>query len=124
MKVFAALAFGLLALPSALSAQAVESGYPRGSLGVAAIERGDWTRAEALLSDRSFGSRTDPARLINLGAVYMQTGRTAEAIAAWRQALNSTRHVEVETLSGRWVTTDQVAREALSRYATASVERR
>ncbi len=120
MKGPALFALGLLALPSALSAQAVESDYPRGSLAVAAIERGDWARAETLLNDPSLGSRADPARLINLGEVYMQTGRTAEAIATWRRALASTRHVEVETLSGRWVTTDQIAREALARHALAS----
>lgn len=115
-----AIALGLLALPSIANAQAVESGYPRGSLAVAAIEQGDWARAEALLNAAPV-SRDDPAWLINMGQVYMRTGRQAEALTAWRAALQSTRHVEVETLNGRLVSTRDVARDALARYETASL---
>ena len=103
---------------SAAISQTVEDGYPRGSLAVAAIERGDWARAEALLSE-SRVARDDPARLLNLGQVYMQTGRHAEALAAWRAALASTRHTVVGTLNGRYLSTRDLAREALSRYETA-----
>jgi Flp pilus assembly protein TadD len=121
MKTLSLLAAAALsALPIAAPAQTVESGYPRGSLAVAAIERGDLTRAETLLQDTRI-SRSDPARLINLGEVYRRTGRTAEALAAWRQALASDRHAEVETVDGRWVTTRQLAREALARYDTAAL---
>jgi hypothetical protein len=72
MKTIAYLATGALAFAAtAVSAQSVESGYPRGSLAVAAIERGDLARAEALLKDDELGATSDPARLINLGEVYM-----------------------------------------------------
>lgn len=122
MKRLAFFAIALSVVPAAASAQAVEEGFPRGSLAVAAIERGDLNRAEALLRTSSL-DRDDPARLINLGAVYMRTGRTGEALAAWRAALASNRHTDVETLSGRWVSTRDIAREALARYETAAVNR-
>jgi tetratricopeptide (TPR) repeat protein len=120
MKTLAIFTLALAAFPSIAAAQAVEEGYPRGSLAVAAIERGDWARAEALLN-MSAADRNDPARLINLGEVYYRTGRTAEALAMWRQALASNRHTQVETLSGRWVSTAQIASDALSRFQTAQV---
>lgn len=123
MKRALSIALALVAFPAIAHAQAVESGYARGSLAVAAIERGDWARAEALL-DAAQISRDDPALLINRGQVYMRTGRTAQALAAWRAALQSTRHVEVETLSGRLVSTRQIAREALARYEVAALDSR
>lgn len=122
MMRFAYLTLALAAVPAVASAQAVEEGVPRGSLAVAAIERGDWNRAEALLRTSSLDAN-DPARLINLGAVYMQTGRTGDAVAAWRAALASNHHDYVETMGGRWVSTRDLAREALSRYETAALRR-
>jgi Flp pilus assembly protein TadD len=118
------LGAALAVLPvTALSAQAVEEGYPRGSLAVAAIERGDWARAEALLNDDHGISRNDPARLINLGEVYMRTGRTAEALAVWRAAVKSDRHEMVATMGNRWISTRDLAREALARYETTTASR-
>ena len=121
MKTLCVLAaLGLAATGTAASSQSVEDGYPRGSLAVAAIERGDWIRAEQLLNG-PLVDRDDPARLINLGQVYLRTGRQAEALAAFRAALDSSRHVDVGTLSGRFVSTRQIAREALARYQTAQL---
>jgi len=94
----------------------VERGYPTGSLGLAAIERADWATAERLLTEDRSIAKDDPARLINLGRVYMATGRSDQAIAVWRQALAADRHGEVELLSGRTSTTDQVARDAIAGY--------
>lgn len=108
----AALVAGCASSPSPM----VEAGYPTGSLALAAIERGDWATAERLLTDDRHISADDPARLVNLGRVYMATGRTAEALAVWRRALASPHPVEVETLGGRTATTDQLAREALDHY--------
>jgi Flp pilus assembly protein TadD len=97
----------------------VEQGYQRGALGVAAIDRGDWTAAETQLSElRGIGS-DDPARLINLGKVYAETGRVEDAVRVWRLALASNRQFEVVTAQGRIVSTDQLAREALARYRPA-----
>jgi cytochrome c-type biogenesis protein CcmH/NrfG len=125
MKTFALLAVAGLSLSACAAnrtAPIAETGYAPGALALAAIERQDWTRAERLLLDASRGDAEDPARLINLGEVYWQTGRHGEAIAAWRRALASDRPADVETRGGRWVTTDQLAREALSRTATASLD--
>lgn len=106
----------------AAQAQDVESGVPRGSLAVAAIERGDLDRAEVLLQ-RSVLDRDDPARLINLGYVYQRQGRSAEAIAAWRAALAAPRHRVIETMGGREVRTDDLAREMLARHQTVIASR-
>lgn len=116
VSLLACAAFSLCATMA--SAQAVETGYARGSLAVAAIERGDWARAEALLTDRRL-SASDPARLINLGQVYWATGRQGEALSAWRRALASPNQFEIETLGGRMVSTADLAREALATHDTA-----
>ena len=103
----------------------VEAGFPTGSLAVAAMERGDWTTAERLLTEHRAIDRDHPARLINLGRVYAETGRTNEAILMWQRALDSRIQVEVETADGRMARTDQIAGEAISRYRrlqTASAE--
>jgi Flp pilus assembly protein TadD len=106
----------LLSACATASPSLVEQGYERGALGVAALHRGDLATAETLLKEKRGVRGDDPARLINLGSVYMQTGRTEEAVAAWRQALHSDRHVTVETANGRVVSTEQLAREALARH--------
>jgi Tfp pilus assembly protein PilF len=93
----------------------VEQGYQRGALGVAAIDRGDWAAAEAQLGEARGIRSDDPARLINLGKVYSETGRVSDAITVWQLALASNRHFEVVTAEGRIVSTDQLAREALAR---------
>src|SRR5687767_14419264 len=56
----------------------VEQGYQRGALGVAAIDRGDWTAAETQLAEQRGLRSNDPARLINLGKVYAETGRVED----------------------------------------------
>jgi tetratricopeptide (TPR) repeat protein len=99
-------------------AQLVENGVPRGSLAVAAIDRGDLASAERMLKESTLEA-DDPARLINLGYVYMEQGRAAEALATWRSALAAPLHREVETANGRAVRTDQLAREILARYQPA-----
>jgi Flp pilus assembly protein TadD len=97
----------------------VEQGYQRGALGVAAIDRGDWAAAEAQLRELRGIRSDDPARLINLGKVYAETGRVEDAVTVWRLALQSKRQFEVVTAEGRVVTTDQLAREALALYQPA-----
>jgi len=95
----------------------VETGYPTGSLAVAAIERGDWVRAEQLLTREGQVGRDNPARLINLARVYAETGRTAEAVRTWQRALAAPVQVEVETADGRMARTDVIARRALAQHA-------
>jgi hypothetical protein len=106
---------------SAMAAKAptIETGFSPGTLAVAAIERGDYARAEALLTDRRMAAE-DPARLLNLGEVYWRTGRQGEALSAWRRALASPNHYQVETMGGRAVTTADLAREALAAHETGT----
>ena len=111
----AAAAIALSACAGNQPGMVVEQGYQRGALGVAAIDRGDWAAAEAQLGEARGIRSDDPARLINLGKVYAETGRVDDAIAVWRLALASNRHFEVVTAEGRVVSTDQLAREALAR---------
>jgi len=94
----------------------VEQGYQRGALGLAAIDRGDWAAAEARLGELRGIRSDDPARLINLGKVYAETGRVEDAVTVWRLVLASDRQLEVVTAQGRIVPTDQLAREAIARY--------
>jgi Flp pilus assembly protein TadD len=121
-------ALSLSACAANRAAPLAETGYAPGTLAVAAIERGDWTRAEALLTDARRGAADDPARLINLGKVYWETGRPEQARAAWRRAMASSQAVEVDTMGGRTVSTARLAREALdahdARPATVVAARR
>jgi Flp pilus assembly protein TadD len=94
----------------------VEQGFERGALGVAALNRGDYAKAESLLNKKRGVKGSDPARLINLGTVYMETGRAGDALAVWRKALAAERHYMVETGDGRVASTEQLAREALARH--------
>lgn len=119
MKTLGLLALTALSLSACAAnrmAPIAETGYQPGALAVAAIERGDWTRAEQLLTDPTRGSAEDPARLINLGEVYWRTGREGEALGAWRRALASDAHFDVETMGGRTLSTVQLAREALAAH--------
>jgi Flp pilus assembly protein TadD len=125
MKKFGFLALVLAPIASvavAAPAPRAEVGYPVGSLALSAIERGDWATAERLLTQDSRIANDDPARLINLGRVYIATGRTGEALAVWRQAAEAAP-AEVETAGGRVVTTDQLAREAIAFYTTETAAR-
>ena len=112
----ALVATSLSACASTQSAGLVENGYNPGALAVAAIDRGDWSRAEELLMRMNGVSENDPARLLNLGKVYMETGRPGMALSAWRRALASDRHLMVETIGGQWVSTEDLARKALARH--------
>lgn len=98
-------------------------GTPRGALAVAAIDRGDLGTAERLLADSPLDAG-NPARLINLGYVYMRQGRTEDAIRAWRQALASGTPARVVTMDGRETTTDRLARQALARYGNRRIASR
>ncbi len=115
---FAVAAFSLAACTTAQPGMLVEQGYERGALGVAAIDRGDYASAETQLNELKGVDADDPARLINLGKVYMETGRKAEALSAWRLALASANHFDVETRDGRVVSTAELARQALALHDT------
>lgn len=113
----AGLSVSACATPADHPVAMVESGYAPGALASAAIAREDWAAAEAALARRAGGIRADdPARLINLGRVYMATGRPGAALSAWRLALAAERHYEVETADGRMVSTKTLAQALLQRH--------
>jgi len=120
MKSLSLIALGGLCLSAApLAAQqpVTVTGHGADPLAVAAIQQGDLARAEALLTDRRLDA-DDPVRLINLGDVYWLSGRQSDAVAAWRRALASRNQYDVETVGGRLLSTDQIAREALALHGT------
>ena len=98
------------------TALTIETGFPSGALGLAAIERGDWKTAEAQLTAMQGVGENDPARLINLGQVYMNTNRPGLAIQTWQRALASPHHYQVTVANGTVASTRDVAMTALSRY--------
>ena len=118
MKSLSLIALGALGLSGTALAQ------PSGTIPVraadpfaaAAIRSGDYARAEAMLNARHF-DQDDPVRLLNLGAVYWNTGRHDAAIASWRRALASRVQYDVTTAGGRLRSTDELAREALAAAA-------
>ncbi len=111
-------AAGLSACATSDRIAMVEDGFERGSLGVAAIARGDWQAAEEGIESGRMPAN-DPARLINLGKVYMETGRPGMALSAWRLAAASPNHFMVQTADGQWVSTKTVAERALAKHEGA-----
>lgn len=92
-------------------AQQREIGYPEGSLGVQAIMKADYAAAERQLDDFRV-SRNDPGRLINLGFVFMKTGRTQEAARHFEQVLEE-ENVDLIVADGRTMFSHDIARRAL-----------
>jgi tetratricopeptide (TPR) repeat protein len=90
------------------------------SLGATAIDRGDWSLAERQLKAASGPGADDPALLVNLGKVYIETGRRNLAIASWEKALKSGSQYDVQLQDGSRARVDEVARRALQRYRYAS----
>ena len=120
MKALSLTALGGLCLSaSAMAAQSpvTVTGHGADPLAVAAIQQGDLTRAEALLTDRRLDA-SDPVRLINLGDVYWLAGRQSDAIGAWRRALASRDQYDVQTVGGRFLSTYDIAREALAAHGS------
>lgn len=117
--ILAFAAISLCGCASTETAGLVEQGYERGALGVAAIGRKDWKTAEANLQELRGVSAGDPARLINLGRVYFETGRPEMARSAWRLALASDQQFMVETADGTVISTKDLAEKALAMHEQA-----
>lgn len=64
-----------------------EVGLPDGRLAAAALEAGDFTKAQRRLIAVRPDAANDPARIINLGNAYAGLGRLADARAAYASAL-------------------------------------
>ena len=68
---------------------------------------------EKLTGDTRHDAR-DPSRLINLGTAYARLGRTAEAAAAYDNAIGSPIRYDLELADGRYVDSRWAARTALA----------
>ena len=68
---------------------------------------------EKLTGDTRLDAR-DPSRLINLGTAYARLGRTAEAAAAYDNAIGSPIRYDLELADGRYVDSRWAARTALA----------
>lgn len=72
---------------------------------------------EKLTGETSLAAR-DPSRLINLGTAYARLGRTAEAAAAYDNAIGSPIRYDLELADGRYVDSRWAARTALANLNT------
>ena len=68
---------------------------------------------DKLTGDNGLDAR-DPSRLINLGTAYARLGRTAEAAAAYDNAIGSPIRYDLELADGRYVDSRWAARTALA----------
>ena len=59
-------------------------------------------------------AENDPARLINLGVAHAREGRTEAARAMFRAAVRARDSVQLETATGAWVDSRDLARTALA----------
>ena len=115
-KVIRSLLLAGLIIPSAAYAQqdSGEIGYHQGALGYDALVSGDYKKAEAQIEKSVENHGNDPAKMINLGIIYMNTGRTAEGESLLNAAANSRDHFPLILADGREMDSRQVARLALA----------
>lgn len=59
-------------------------------------------------------AESDPARLINLGVAHAREGRTEQARAMFRAAVRARDSVQLETATGQWVDSRDLARTAMA----------
>lgn len=100
-------------LASAASAQSSgEIGYQRGALGYDALVSANYSAAEKqILADRT-AARGDPAKLINLGTIYLQTNRRDQALVAFNAVLDA-EEVELILADGTETSSHDVARRMI-----------
>lgn len=77
------------------------------------IAAGDYARAERVLLAERRDAPNRPEILLNLAAVYRQTGRAADARALYADVLRQPAK-ELDMLSGRTVSSHDVATTALA----------
>lgn len=103
-----------MAASAAAQAPAGEINYPQGSLGYDALVSANYKVAEDQIKGDEKVSSNDPAKLINLGQIYLNTGRRDQAIAMFEKAMR-VRNVQLVLASGRVVGSRDLARQALER---------
>ena len=104
----------LLAAPSAIARDNVAS---------AAIASGDYAAAEAVLNSELRIYPERPELLLNLAAVYVKTGRQAEARAIYAKVLDQ-REVAMNLRADRVASSHAVATSGLRRIQTTQLSAR
>ena len=99
-----------------------EIDYPRHSLGYTAMMARDYVTAERQLRATNGVDANDPARLINLGQVLIQTGRHSEGAALLEQA-RKVEDIELVLGNGRTMWSRDVARRALATVTASYASR-
>ncbi|OHD04522.1 hypothetical protein [Sphingopyxis sp. RIFCSPHIGHO2_12_FULL_65_19] len=84
----------------------------------AELKAGENHAAVEKLTGDSGLDRRDPSRLINLGTAYARLGRTAEAAAAYDNAIGSPIRYDLELSDGRYMDSRWAARTALANLNT------
>lgn len=115
--VLAAAPFAFAALPA--QAQR-DNGDPVAS---AAIFNGNYSKAEQQLNARLGLDPGQPELLLNLAAVYAQTGRTAQARALYIQVLQQ-RDVEMDVAVGNTSMSHAIANKGLQYIRTLQLSAR
>ncbi len=99
-------------LASAAPDSLQEVGLPNGRLAAAALEAGDFAKAERRLTVVRPDAANDPARIINLGNAYAGMGRMADAHREYTNALYAPDSMLV-LANGQEESSRSIARRAL-----------
>lgn len=91
--------------------------------GYMAIAAGNLKKAEATLSAAQRSGAATPEVLLNLAAIYQQTGRTAEARSLYAAVLD-TPDVQMDLASGATAGSHQVAQRGLARLTPMAIATR
>lgn len=109
----AAVALAVLTPQALLAADIPQARAYSDDLGTRAIMNQDWETAETIIRAGLEENPGDVFRLLNLAAVYGQTGRTEEAAAIYREILNSDEDRVAALPSGRGEPVKSVAEQGL-----------
>lgn len=118
MKAIALIGAVMLAGAAPATAGAdVEINYPEGSLGFAAFQAGDYERAAQMIESNNSISRSDPARLINLGIAYERMGDYSKARDLYTRAFESSDGEKLILSNGEMIDSRVLARQVIARLS-------
>jgi len=112
-KMFGIAAGMMLMGTPAIAQDSGEIGYAKGALGYDALVAGQNEIALQQLEAAEKVDANDPARLINLGQVYVRMGRTGDAARMFMAAMKSNRHFDLVLANGTVVDSRDAANQAL-----------
>ncbi len=108
------IAAGMLLMGTpAIAQDSGEIGYAKGALGYDALVAGQNEIALQQLEAAEKVDANDPARLINLGQVYVRMGRTGDAARMFMAAMKSDRNFDLVLANGTVINSRDAADQAL-----------